>query len=260
DAALPRAEAAGREHLLYHRGLALLYDGRPAEALGQFAKQLDQFPEGSWAGKARFRKADVLLSVLPRGARSPDEYHLTPDELYQLGKLHFDDEQYAPAAEHLEALLAGKWLLNDEPYRESVRMLLGAALVRDDAAAIVNYFEILKERYPELVVPFEQIIRVADAYARTGQHERAYLVYRATADASFVRDSAVGGTLQDEGRFLESIDFLEDLWRAYPDTPQVENTYYALAQTLAAQAQDPSAVRPRRAAAADGQKYVTHQE
>ncbi|UCG15334.1 MAG: tetratricopeptide repeat protein [Phycisphaerales bacterium] len=204
-------------------------------------------------------KADELLTVLSRGSKNPDDYRMTPDELYNLGKLHFDDEVYAPAAEHLEALLAGKWLLRDEPYRESVRMLLSAALDRDDPDAIVNYFEILKEKYPDLVVPFEQIIRVAAAYSRTGQYERAYLVYRATADASFVRDSAVGGTLQDEGRFLESIDFLENLWRAYPDTPQVESTYYALAQTLAAQAQNPSAVRPRRAADG-GKKYVTRED
>ena len=63
---------------------------------------------------------DQILTVLPRDTKSPDEYRMTPDELYHLGKRHFDDEQYTPAAEHLEALLAGKWLLNGEPYRESV--------------------------------------------------------------------------------------------------------------------------------------------
>jgi outer membrane protein assembly factor BamD (BamD/ComL family) len=192
---------------------------------------------------------DQVLTVLPRGTQSPDEYRMTPDELYNLGRWHFDDGAYESAARYLTQLIGAKWLLKDEPYRESIRMLLTAALKRADADAIVNYFEILKEKYPELVIPFADIVRVADAYARTGQHERAYLIYRATADASFGRDSAIAGVLQDEGRFLESIDFMEDLWREYPDTPQVESIYYALSQTLYGRAESASSVRPRRGSA-----------
>ncbi|MGD8452314.1 MAG: tetratricopeptide repeat protein [Phycisphaerae bacterium] len=198
--------------------------------------------------RVHVNRSDQMLTVLSRGEKSPDEYKLSPDELYNLGKLYFEDAKYDEAAGFLEQLLAGKWVLNEEPYRESVRMLLMAALARDKAEDIVNYFEILREKYPDLIIPFEQIIKVADAYAHTGQPERAYLVYRATANASFVREAAVGGTLREEGRFLESVDFLKDLWRAYPDTPQVASTYYALAQTLYGQAEHPEAVRPRPAA------------
>ena len=191
-------------------------------------------------------KSDQLLTVLPRENPSPDDYRMTPDELYHFGRLHHDDGDYGSSAEYLTRLLAGEWVVRDEPYRESVRMLLTAALMRDDPDGIVNYFEILKEKYPGLVIPFDQIVEIAGAYARTDQHERAYLIYRATADASFARDSAVGGTLREEGRFLESIDYLEDLWREYPDTPQVESIYYALSQTLYAKAADPDSIRPRR--------------
>ena len=198
-----------------------------------------------------------VLAVLPRDTVSEDPYRMTPDELYQLGRLNFDDEHHDAAAAYLKELVEGDWLLDDEPYRESIRMLLGTALARNDQAAIVNYFEISQERYPDLVLSFDQIVRVAQAYADTGQHERAYLVYRATADASFVRDSAVGGTLQDEGRLLESVDYLTDLWRVYPDTPQVESTYYAIAQSLAAQASNAGALRPRQRDLAEGHKYVT---
>ncbi|MFH1745786.1 MAG: outer membrane protein assembly factor BamD, partial [Planctomycetota bacterium] len=200
------------------------------------------------------------LVVLPRDAENPDEYRMTPDELYHIGRRNFDDGHYDAARKYLEELLAGEWLLNDEPYRESVRMLLTVALERDEPEAIVNYFEILKEKYPDLVVPFEQIIMVAQAYSRTGQHERAYLIYRATADASFIRDASVGGMLQEENRFLASIDFLEDLWRIYPDTPQVESTNYALSQTLYARANSPETVRPRRTADTNGRQYVTRDE
>ncbi len=191
-------------------------------------------------------KADRVVTVLPRDGESPDKYRMTPDELYALGRLHFEDEAYVEAAGFLKDLLAGKWVVKDEPYRESIRMLLDAALARDDADDIVDNFEILKEKYPGLVIPFEKIIRVADAYARTDQHERAYLIYRATADASFVRDANVGAVLQEEGRFLESIDFLENLWRDYPDTPQVESIYYALSQTLYEKAENPQSIQARR--------------
>jgi len=201
--------------------------------------------------------ANNTLSVLPRGKASEDEYRMSPDELYHFGRLHFDDEDYELAAANLNALLAGTWILDDEHYRQSVRMLLTCALKRDDAEAIVNHFEILREKYPELIVPFEEIIRIAAAYAATGQHERAYVIYRATADASFVRDSRVGHALQAEGRFLDSIDFLENLWRDYPDTPQVQSVYYALSQTLYAKAEDPTSVRPRRADAGDERPTVT---
>lgn len=193
--------------------------------------------------------ADQAFTVLPRGSKSPDEYRLTPDELYNLGRMHFDDGDHPAAGGYLRELLAGKWVLHDEPYRESVRMLLNVALAASDPDGTVNYFEILKEKHPELVIPFEQIVQVADAYSRTSQHERAYLIYRATADASFANDTAVGGVLQDEGNFLESIDLLEDLWREYPDTPQVESIYYAISQTLYAKAAQPGSVRARRGTA-----------
>ena len=62
--------------------------------------------------------------------------------------------------------------------------------------------------------PFDQIVQIADAYAATGQHERAYLTYRATADASFVRDSGVGAVLQ----YLSVIRHYDDFTKGIVDT------------------------------------------
>lgn len=205
----------------------------------------------------RINSFERLLRVLPRDTASPDERRLTPDEFYTLGRWNFDDGDYGAAAENLKGLLAGGWGLREEPYRESLRMLLETALAHNDADEIVNYFEILKEKYADLVIPFEKIVRVADAYGRTKQHERAYLIYRATADASFIRDSNVGGVLQQERRFLESIDYLRGLWREYPDTPQVENVYYAISQTLYAKANQADTIQARRGAPAAEKTRVT---
>jgi uncharacterized protein YfaS (alpha-2-macroglobulin family)/TolA-binding protein len=193
-------------------------------------------------------QADTI-TVLPRDSVSDDPYRPTPDELYHLARMNFDDGGFDEAAKLLKDLLAPRdWTLHDEPYRESIRMLLACSLARDDAEGIVNYFEILKEKYPTLLVPFEQIVRVAAAYGKTNQHERAYLIYRATADASYTTDIAIGGVLQAEGRFLEGVDFLERLWHEFPDTPQVESLHYAMTQTLYAQADRAAALQQRRRA------------
>ncbi len=189
---------------------------------------------------------DGVLTVLPRGSESPDPYRLTPDELNALGNLHFEDGHYEEAAKLLKELVDGEWTLREEIYRDAIHHLLLAALQRKVDAEIVDYFEILKERQPDAVIPFEQIVQIAAAYGRTNQHERSYLIYRATADASFVRDSAIAGVLQAEGRFLDSVDLLEKLWLAYPDTPQVESVYYAMSQQIVGQSANAAAVRPRR--------------
>lgn len=193
--------------------------------------------------------AEQVFTILPRGTPSPEPYRKTPDELYNLARMNYDDGNYAATGALLRELLdARDWMLNDDPYRESIRMLLTVALKADNAGDTVNYFEILKEKYPALVVPYEEIVRVAAAYAKTDQHERAWLIYRAIADSSFANDTAVGGVLQENGRFLEGIDYLERLWLEFPDTPQVESIYYAMSQTLYAQADKAVSIAQRRQA------------
>jgi len=192
--------------------------------------------------------SDRQLTVLPRAEQSPDEYRLSPDQRYHLGRLHFDDGEFAAAAEHLTSLTAGDWVIRDDYYKKTVRMLLTCALQTEGDGAIVDNFEILKERFPAEVLSFEETQRVAQAYANTDQHERAYLVYRAIADSSFARDAQIGATLKNEGRFLDSVDFVASLWRIYPDTPQVVSVYYALSQSLYAKAPEAGNLRPARTA------------
>ncbi|MFH1748098.1 MAG: tetratricopeptide repeat protein, partial [Planctomycetota bacterium] len=63
DELLPAAHGAIQEHLLYRRGLALFYADQFKEAIGQFERQLEQFPDGIWANKARFRQADAHAAL-----------------------------------------------------------------------------------------------------------------------------------------------------------------------------------------------------
>ena len=51
---------------------------------------------------------------------------------------------------------------------------------------IVRYFEIIKEKWPELEIPFEKIVKVGAAYHEIGEYERSFLVFRATVESSSV--------------------------------------------------------------------------
>jgi len=190
-------------------------------------------------GEMRISNGHNTLAVLAPGEKSKDEYKMNDSELYELGKAHFDDGKYAEAIQLLEELHKRNQRYNE---REVAQMLLWMRTVEHpdkvgeekyyDAQKIVEYFEILRERFPELYVPFDKILVVGRAYRDIGEFERAYLVYKATIDASFVNDSNVSAVLQDEGQFLSSIDFQKNLWLQYPDTPQVTSSYFALSQAL----------------------------
>ena len=101
-----------------------------------------------------------------------------------------------------------------------------------DASRIVEAFEILTVRHPQLTIPFDKILVVGQAYRKLGEFERAWLVFRATIDSSFLIDSNVSAVLEDEGQLLSSVDYQESLWWDYPDTADVEASSFALSQML----------------------------
>ncbi|MCX6878934.1 MAG: tetratricopeptide repeat protein [Verrucomicrobia bacterium] len=171
------------------------------------------------------------LTVLATGEKSPDPYQMNDGEHYALGKCYFDDGDLATALEHLAVVLK-----NNPKYNESelARMLLWIYTSPKfyDARKIVELFEVLRERYPQLEIPYDKILVVGKAYTDIGEFERSWLVFRAAIAASFNNDSAISAVLEDEGRFLGSIDFQERIWREYPDTADVLASYFALSQLL----------------------------
>jgi tetratricopeptide (TPR) repeat protein len=175
------------------------------------------------------------LGVLAPGERSSDPYNMNDDERYALGSANFNDGRYDEAIKFLAELFQRNRTYNE---REVARMLLWIHTSQGyyDAKRIVEMFEVLRERYPDLTIPFDKILVVGRAYRDIGEFERAWLVFRATVDASFINDSNVSAVLQDEGQFLGSVDFQEALWRQYPDTPEVGSSWFALAQALYQQA------------------------
>ena len=175
------------------------------------------------------------LTVMPLGAKSVDPYRLTPQELFEFGKRLFDKGDFARSGPYLSELLA-KWNVNADTYKDSARMLLDIHLQNGPPAEIVRYFEIIKERWPDLELPFEKIIKVAAAYHEMGEYERSYLVYRATTESSFGRESAVAGFLEGQGEFLRSVSVMNRLLAEYPPEPYVAAATFALSQRVYAYA------------------------
>lgn len=196
------------------------------------------------------------LAVVPRGTAIKNTYRLTPDELYYLGTAHFDRVQEAiangkapseadlkSAEDHLLALFNKDadpkgWKLHDDPARETVRMLFTLALRRNDAARTVRFFEVLRERFPQVVIPFKEIVQTAKAYGNLGEREREVQVLRVTAEASFSREAKVAAALEDEGEYNASYAYVAERTREYPDVANVESALYALAQTVAQRADE----------------------
>ena len=84
------------------------------------------------------------------------------------------------------------------------------------------------------------------------EHERAYLVWRATTEASYLEDARVGEVLRQRGKVLDGIAYLLDLWRNYPSTASIQSDFFGLAQVvagLAGRATSDPAIRGELAAA-----------
>jgi len=176
------------------------------------------------------------LAVLAQGAASVDKYELTPQELYEFGKRLFQKHDYKAAKGHLTELVA-KWTnLRGEVYKDAVQMLLDVHLELGPPAGIVRYFEIIKEKWPAEEIPFAKIMKVASAYHDLGEYERSYLIFRATVESSFFRESGVAGFLDGQGEFLRSVDVMGRLLREYPPEAYVAAATYALAQRVYAKA------------------------
>jgi outer membrane protein assembly factor BamD (BamD/ComL family) len=180
---------------------------------------------------------DSTLTILPAGSKSTDPYEPTPDELYARGQRLFDKGRVADAAAALEALSA-KYALTDPVIRETARMLLDAHILSRQPKKIVEDFEILKTKAADLVLSTEKIKAVGDAYAAIGEHERAWLVWRAVIDSGYLEDAQLAQTLKRNNRPLEAAAYLIDLWRSYPTSAGRQSDFFGLSRLIGQLAED----------------------
>ncbi|MFT5467375.1 MAG: hypothetical protein ACI8UO_002479 [Verrucomicrobiales bacterium] len=176
------------------------------------------------------------LTILPPGQKTPDQYEMNADERFELARLQFGADAYDEALIHLEAIEENH--ANDTEIRrherEISRMLLWIHTTRPDTDAkrIVERFEALSERHADVVIPFDKIIKVAQAYKSLGELERSWLVYRAMIESNFINDATVAMSLKAQGDFPGYRSTQIDLWSRYPDSQDVLLAYLTLAQDL----------------------------
>jgi uncharacterized protein YfaS (alpha-2-macroglobulin family)/tetratricopeptide (TPR) repeat protein len=187
------------------------------------------------------------LELLPRGAKSKDKYRLTPVELYEFGKRLTAKRRNQEADGYLTQLFRN-YRLRAKIYQEVVRLLFQTSLANNKDEAIVEYFEIIKEKYPEVEIDFASILKVGQAYQELGEYERSYLVFRATVEASFERESQIAGFLDNRGEFLRSVQVVERLLRDYPAEAYIAIATYALAQEVYGKALEAAEHKQLRAA------------
>ena len=152
-------------------------------------------------------------------------------ENFALGKAYFDDGKYGDARPLLETLSKDSPNFNE---KETAKMLLRIYMTEEHYGArnVVQAFEGSRDHYPDLDIPIDRIQVVSSAYRDIGEFERATMVHRSAIESSFARDANVSAALQDHGEFLRSIEFIEGLWREYPDIPTTIPAYFAIAQSL----------------------------
>ncbi|MCK6445743.1 MAG: MG2 domain-containing protein [Planctomycetes bacterium] len=173
------------------------------------------------------------LTVLARGETSKDAYRATPDELFFRGEALYADGDKQGAREVLQKLV-DEWepMLRSDVLAKSAGWLLFANIERKAARDIVRYFEILKEKNPDLYVPFDQVMAVGAAYREIEEHERALTIFRATIDETFGKELRVVGTLEEQGETWDAILTMRRLCREYPDGASVVVATLSLSDKL----------------------------
>ncbi|MCA9000500.1 MAG: hypothetical protein KDB61_01160, partial [Planctomycetes bacterium] len=173
------------------------------------------------------------IALLPEGAVSQDGYRATPDERFYLGKKLFEDKKFAEARASLLPLLDEfENDLRPSFLGDTARMLLFSSVDSAAPDEIVRYFEIVKQRDPDLFIPIAQVLKIGDAYSRMGEHERAMLIFRATLNETFGKDLQIVGVLDQQNHWLMATRLLDRLIGEYPDLPLAVETDLTLANRV----------------------------
>ncbi len=157
------------------------------------------------------------LEILPAGAPYREGWAPSVPERLAAGALLFQAKKWKEARDLLLPVFEAP-SLDDKSAVEAARMLAFSAAELGDHATVVRFFEVLKEKAPLAVVPFDKIRAVGRAYAAAKEFERAMQVVAGTCDAYFLQEANLAGALGDLGRPKASTERMKALLLDYPDT------------------------------------------
>lgn len=188
------------------------------------------------------------LTILPPGKKSSEPYKMTYLEHRELAALHFQHGENKQALTHLAALRKLSKQLNEDAGIARITLWLETAKKKPEtpnAKLLVESFETLNARMPDLSIPFDKILKVGQAYRELKEFERGHYVFEATLEAGFAQDTYVGAALEDQGRFLDAIDYQKSIWQLYPDNGEITNTWFAMAQEVYSRSSKARSLKPR---------------
>jgi outer membrane protein assembly factor BamD (BamD/ComL family) len=175
------------------------------------------------------------LTVLAKGSKQHPTYKLTPDELYVIGMTYYNAKKWKLARKYLTQL-DNQFVLRRYYQNKVAKALLQLVLKDKQHPLLIKYFERVKEQSPSLVLPFSQIVKVGEAYAKQKEYERSSMIFAAILQAHFLHDLKIAAALEKQGEFKAAARFTEELCKQYPDFKAIQEAMYGLAQTAFQQA------------------------
>ncbi len=170
-------------------------------------------------------------TILPAGSDYRQEWKITHAERLGAGRVLFGKKKWKETREMLAPLFE-KGTLRDEALAEAARMMAYSGIELAEHDTVVKYFEILKEKSPAEVVPFDKIRGVGKAYAAVNEHERAMQVHSGTCDAYFLQEANLVGALEELGRTRQAAERMKLLLLDHPDTALTREMLFGLGQRL----------------------------
>ncbi|MBN2494011.1 MAG: tetratricopeptide repeat protein [Deltaproteobacteria bacterium] len=155
----------------------------------------------------------------------------TPDELHGRGMAAAAENDHGMVLEMLEPLLT-RFTLRADRSNPVLSALLFASIGTQDHARILKYFEIAKEKNPDLIIPFDKVGPVRQAYRKLGAHEGGLHLGRGLAEAQFLKEVRSVGLLESEGELAEALAMLRALLGSYPDNNLSAQATYAFSQVV----------------------------
>ncbi|KAF0245707.1 MAG: large extracellular alpha-helical [Planctomycetota bacterium] len=193
------------------------------------------------------------VEVLAPGAAFREGWTWTHGERTTAGAILFEKKKWKECRDILLPLFE-KGTLVDAVAAASARMLGYSAVELAENDTVVKYFEVLKEKAPGEVVPFDKIRAIAKAYAAVNEHERSMQVSGGACDAYFLQEANLAGALEDLGRMKESVAWMKTLLSDYPDSPLNREMLFGFGQRLYSKA------KSHKASAEKNDKALSREE
>ncbi|MBW1870928.1 MAG: hypothetical protein JRJ19_02630, partial [Deltaproteobacteria bacterium] len=179
--------------------------------------------------------SDSTAFTIDGASATLDDVRPTPDELYLVGLAAAEEKDAELCILKLESL-NNHYKLNENIARNVLAKLLFASIDKNDQQRIVKYFELAKEKNPDLVIPFAKIAPVQAAYRTVKAYEAGLLLARGVAEARFMSEVHNVGILETEDEMAEAIAMLKEQLNSYPDNRPAAQATYAFSQVVFARA------------------------